>query len=224
MADNNFVGLSPMDNAERSRKLGAHADLWTAMRLTGTRSSTVTGWGQWTDTKRVDIVQKAIEFPNHGENPYNNWLNPQGQPSFNVYPEVVGLYMGEGFGSRDAADNQDVKRILIEHSLLHVKTQSGNIFAIQPTLTLAPGVGLMTYTTDAQVTTEQFGPLSPAGMFRLPDITAFSTKDTPQLLFQIDAAAQAELVSMAGSFPDPGCIIAVRMIGKATYNRNSGRG
>jgi len=217
-----LVGLAPADAAERGRKLGAPADLWTAMRLTGTRAG-ATGWGLWTSTKRVDMVQQAIAFADHGENPYNNWLNSQGQPAYNVYPKFVGFYMGEGFGSRDAADNQDVKRILLEHATLIIKTQQGNIFAIQPLLTLAPGMGIMTYTTDAQVTTEQFGPLAPMGMFELPNIAAFTAKDTPQFILKIDSDAQAELLSMAGSFPDPGCILAVRMLGKASYNRNAGR-
>lgn len=219
-----IVGLDPAARAARQERLGAYFDGWVATRLSGLRSSTTTGWGKWTNTKKVDIVQDAIAFEDHGNNPYNSWLNPQGQPSFNVYPKTLGFYMGEGFASKDPADNQDVKRILLEHATLTLRTQSGTIYAVQPLITLSPGLGIMTFSTDAFVYSEQFGPLAPMGMFKLPEVTAFSSKDTPQMIIQIDSDAQAELVSQAGSFPDPGVILGVRLIGLATYTRNAGRG
>lgn len=219
-----IVGLDAQAQQARNEKIGAYWDGFLATRLTGLRNNVLTGWGKWTDTKRVDLAQDAVAFADHGENPYNSWLNPQGMPSFNVYPRLMGFYMGEGFASKDPADNQDVKRILLEHATLILKTQAGNVFAVQPLITLPPGLGIMTFSTDAFVYSEQFGPLAPMGMFQLPDITAFSGKDTPQVILKIDPTAQAELVSQAGSFPDPGCILGVRLIGRATYNRNAGRG
>lgn len=221
------VGISPEAKKIRDLKLAAYWEGWIAFQLTGTRANTTTGFGAWSNDGTVDIAARAAAYEKPGENPYNSFLGSDSRPLFPVYPEVCGVYMGAGLASINAADPNELQQVIAliaEHSTLELRGKTYGRACFQPVVTLPPGIGIPTFTTDSFRYFEQHGALSKEQMFRLPADVAFSTDEKVTALLKIDSGARTALAALAGSFPSAGAVIAVRLIGTAEYQVQGGRG
>lgn len=216
--------VSPARKQLESIRDVAPARLHAALRLTGNVNS-ATAFALWSNNPAgVDIFDAASKITNQGNNPYNNWLASGAKPQFDVFPEAIGLYIGEGFPT-----NYPIKSVLAEHSMLTIVMPSGANLVKQQALTIPSGHMVEERYATADTTGsdkklyETFGHTTAVGLFKVPEKIVFKEDQQLKAMLTIDALALAEINAISTALPSRGMLIEVVVYGKGALKVGTSR-
>lgn len=213
--------LTAADKAIRNLRNPAAFRGWAAAFFTGAFNASTAFAASRFPGNQLDIFAEAAAAPKGWKDIRNNWLGQDRKPIFDVYPKAIGVHIGD-FG----VDTEKVASIIAERSQLIVE-QEAQVILRQPVLSLPAGMGIdrsiATTSTDSTKYAERVGPVTPTGLFQLPDNVVFEKGKALRAYLEISEEGLTYLRAIATNIPARGGIIGVAVHGIAEYELGTNR-
>lgn len=213
-----MAALSNADRMVRNLRNKTSFRGYTAADFSGSFASDKAFSKKRWNNGQLDIFKEAANAPKSNKDPRNNWLGGDSKPVMDVFPDAVGLHIGNfGFLSGQ------IVSLLTEHAQLVIEQESSVILR-QPLLTIPSGMGYSRsiaaapqQETPEVLVSESFGPLVPTGLFQLASNTVFETTKILKAYLQVEDEVLDHLRGITEELPAYGARIGIVVYGTAEY-------